>query len=164
MGVTSYRATSSRTRTCQTRGAVSVEQLKGMVALLDDPTSPLEGEPITMTITTAFEQIPLTMLRDPWDRLITATVMTPEVPLVTADAKSAGRGWSRQRGSYQSATTYLPGEQHHRRVRVTATDVLGWTTVLGPGRSGAGLRAGRRLSGLGIRSGLGGGGRRPLGN
>ena len=65
VGVASYRATSSRTRTCQTRGAVSVEQLKDMVALLDDPTSPLEGEPITMTITTAFEQIPLTMLRDP---------------------------------------------------------------------------------------------------
>ena len=65
VGVTSYRATSSRTRTCQTRGAVSVGQLKDMVALLDDPTSPLEGEPITMTIATAFEQIPLTMLRDP---------------------------------------------------------------------------------------------------
>ncbi len=28
----------------------------------------LEGEPITMTITAAFEQIPLSMLRDPWDR------------------------------------------------------------------------------------------------
>jgi hypothetical protein len=124
VGVASYRATSSQTRTCQTRGAVSVEQLRGIVALLDDPTSPLEGEPITMTITAAFEQIPLTMLRDPWDRLITATAMTPEAPLVTADAKSAGLGWSRQRGSYQSATTYLPVEQHHRRGRVTATDVL----------------------------------------
>jgi hypothetical protein len=87
VGVASYRATSSQTRTCQTRGAVSVEQLRGIVALLDDPTSPLEGEPITMTITAAFEQIPLTMLRDPWDRLITATAMTLEVPLVTADAK-----------------------------------------------------------------------------
>src|SRR3954462_11656952 len=121
---TGSQSLSSTFGTCRTRGAVSVKQLRDIVALLDDPTSPLEGEPITMTITAAFEQIPLTMLRDPWDRLITATAMTPEVPLVTADAKSAGLGWSRQRGNYQSATTYLPVGQHHRRVRGTATDVL----------------------------------------
>src|SRR5215218_249487 len=84
---TGSQSLSSTFGTCRTRGAVSVKQLRDMVALLDDPTSPLEGEPITMTITAAFEQIPLTMLRDPWDRLITATAMTLEVPLVTADAK-----------------------------------------------------------------------------
>jgi hypothetical protein len=72
-----------------------VEQLRGIVALLDGPTSPLEGEPITMPITAAFEQIPLTMLRDPWDRLITATAMTLEVPLVTADAKIRRSGLGR---------------------------------------------------------------------
>ncbi len=59
---------------------------------------------------------------------------------------------------------HTPRTRAERRVTVLDDQVTWGTTVLGPGRSGAGIRAGRGLSGLGIRSGLGWGGRRLVGS
>jgi PIN domain nuclease of toxin-antitoxin system len=71
----------------QTRQVLSTEQLAGIVELLNDPAQGLEAVPITMPVATAFQEIPLVSLRDPWDRLITATAKALDVPLVTRDDK-----------------------------------------------------------------------------
>jgi PIN domain nuclease of toxin-antitoxin system len=63
----------------QTRGALTAGQLDTIVELLGDPTSGLVPVPITLPVAGAFGQIPLTVMRDPWDRLITATVVAEQV-------------------------------------------------------------------------------------
>ena len=71
----------------QTRQVLSTEQLAEIVELLNDPAQGLEAVPITMPVAAAFQEIPLVSLRDPWDRLITATAKALDVPLVTRDDK-----------------------------------------------------------------------------
>jgi PIN domain nuclease of toxin-antitoxin system len=48
--------------------------------------------PIDTSVTAAFEAIPLPLLRDPWDRLITATARALGVPLVTKDGRITAAG------------------------------------------------------------------------
>lgn len=76
----------------QTTRAVSPEQLTAITELLADPTSPLDAIPIDTSVTAAFEAIPLPLLRDPWDRLITATARALGVPLVTKDGRITAAG------------------------------------------------------------------------
>jgi len=71
----------------QTTRGVSAEQLAAIMDLLRDPNSTLDQVPIDIEIITAFAGIPLSSLRDPWDRLITATAMALSLPLVTADSR-----------------------------------------------------------------------------
>jgi PIN domain nuclease of toxin-antitoxin system len=71
----------------QTRQVLSTEQLTAIVELLNDPAQGLEAVPITLPVAAAFQEIPLESLRDPWDRLITATAKALDVPLVTRDDK-----------------------------------------------------------------------------
>lgn len=71
----------------RTRGTFTDDQLDEVVGLLRDPKSPLEAEPVTLEVTSAFRQIPRDALGDPWDRFITATAMALELPLVTRDRR-----------------------------------------------------------------------------
>jgi len=48
--------------------------------------------PIDTSVTAAFEAIPLPLLRDPWDRLITATARALGVPLVTKGGRITAAG------------------------------------------------------------------------
>ncbi len=73
----------------QTTREVSAEQLAAIMNLLRDPNSALDQVPIDIEIIKAFAGIPLSSLRDPWDRLITATAMALSLPLVTADSRIA---------------------------------------------------------------------------
>ena len=76
----------------QTTGAVRPEQLTAIVDLLHDPQSSLDPIPINTNVVAAFGSIPLSALRDPWDRLIMATAIELEAPLVSADARIAATG------------------------------------------------------------------------
>jgi PIN domain nuclease of toxin-antitoxin system len=76
----------------QTRQVLSSEQLASIVELLGSPTSALDAVPITLDVAAAFEEIPLESLRDPWDRLITATAKAFDLPLVTRDDRIRSSG------------------------------------------------------------------------
>ena len=71
----------------QTRLVLSTEQLASIVEVLNDPAQGLDAVPVTLSVAAAFQEIPLQTLRDPWDRLITATAKALDVPLVTRDDK-----------------------------------------------------------------------------
>jgi len=75
----------------QTTRAVSPEQLTAITELLADPTSPLDAIPIDTSVTAAFEAIPLPLLRDPWDRLITATESVSHSSGAWRTARDQGR-------------------------------------------------------------------------
>jgi PIN domain nuclease of toxin-antitoxin system len=69
------------------RRALSPEDLAALRSLAGDPDTALEAVPIDMDVAAAAERIPLDQLRDPYDRLILATAMALDVPLVTRDDK-----------------------------------------------------------------------------
>lgn len=71
----------------RTRGTFTDDQLDQVVALVLDPETSLEAEPITLDVTATFRQIPRDTLGDPWDRFITATAMALGLPLVTRDGR-----------------------------------------------------------------------------
>jgi predicted nucleic acid-binding protein len=68
-------------------GRSCTDQLGELVALLHDPSSPLEAAPVTLEVAAAFQRIPRDALGDPWDRSISATAMALGLPLVTRDRK-----------------------------------------------------------------------------
>jgi PIN domain nuclease of toxin-antitoxin system len=71
----------------RTRQSLTDDQLGELVALLHDPSSPLEAAPVTLEVAAAFQRIPRGALGDPWGRFISATAMALELPLVTRDRK-----------------------------------------------------------------------------
>lgn len=76
----------------QTTGAVSPATLHAVGDLLADPTSALDLVPIGAEVAAAYQAIPLSVLRDPWDRFIMATAQTLGTPLVTADSAITASG------------------------------------------------------------------------
>jgi PIN domain nuclease of toxin-antitoxin system len=52
----------------------------------------MSAVPIALPVAAAFQEIPLQSLRDPWDRLITATTKSLDLPLVTRDEKIRDSG------------------------------------------------------------------------
>ena len=71
----------------RTRQTFTHDHQGALVALLHDPSSPLEAAPVTLEVAAAFQRIPRDALGDPWDRFISATAMALELPLVTRDRK-----------------------------------------------------------------------------
>jgi PIN domain nuclease of toxin-antitoxin system len=67
------------------RRALPPGDLDTLRSLASDPGAALQAVPIDMDIATAAEAIGLDQLRDPYDRLITATARVLDVPLVTRD-------------------------------------------------------------------------------
>jgi PIN domain nuclease of toxin-antitoxin system len=70
----------------QTTKAISEVQLGGLRALID-PGSNVTLEPIDDEVAQAFERVPRSTLPDPWDRLIVATALVLDAPLVTRDRR-----------------------------------------------------------------------------
>lgn len=50
-----------------------------------NPVGDFTVAPIDVSIVNFYETIPLDVLRDPWDRFITATAMALDLPLVSRD-------------------------------------------------------------------------------
>lgn len=59
----------------------------GLLTALNDPTLPLRTLPVDMMVAKALQQIPRTAVPDMPDRIIGATALAHNVPLVTADHK-----------------------------------------------------------------------------
>jgi PIN domain nuclease of toxin-antitoxin system len=59
----------------------------GLLAALDDPTTVLDLLPIDSAVARALERIPRAIVPDMPDRIIAATALAHNLPLVTADHK-----------------------------------------------------------------------------
>lgn len=69
----------------QTTGAFTEQHVDEVRRLVGDPDANLIEEPVTAATAAAFGRIPLTQLRDPWDRLLVATALDQQLPIVTRD-------------------------------------------------------------------------------
>ncbi|MGH3930279.1 MAG: type II toxin-antitoxin system VapC family toxin [Pseudonocardiaceae bacterium] len=68
------------------------EQIRLIRDEIVNPVGDFALAPVNLGVVDAFETIDADALRDPWDRLITATAMSLELPLVGRDRKIAGLG------------------------------------------------------------------------
>ncbi len=69
----------------QRAGRLSSDDVGRVWAVTEDPSSNISSIAITGPVVAHFDSAELASLRDPWDRLITATAIDLEVPLVTKD-------------------------------------------------------------------------------
>jgi PIN domain nuclease of toxin-antitoxin system len=69
----------------QRAGRFSPADVEGWWAVTEDPSWNISSAPITGPVVAFFDSAELAALRDPWDRLITATAMELAAPLVTKD-------------------------------------------------------------------------------
>ncbi len=69
----------------QRAGRFSADDVRRMWAVTEDPSSNISSVAITGPVVARFDSAELTVLRDPWDRLITATAIDFDAPLVTKD-------------------------------------------------------------------------------
>ncbi len=75
----------------QTTEAVSAVQLATLKQRLVSSQA-VTVEPVTVDVADATMDIPRTALADPWDRLIVATAIALQVPLVTRDSEIRSSG------------------------------------------------------------------------
>lgn len=68
----------------QTTKAVTAEQLRSLRDRLES-SGTVTIEPVNLAVTDAWRGIPRAVLADPWDRLIVATAIALQVPLVSKD-------------------------------------------------------------------------------
>jgi PIN domain nuclease of toxin-antitoxin system len=71
----------------QTTKAIDENQLAELWTLVTDHDSNVVVGPIDTEVAQKFERIPRAVLPDPWDRLIVATAIVLDAPLVTRDRK-----------------------------------------------------------------------------
>jgi PIN domain nuclease of toxin-antitoxin system len=71
----------------QTTKAISEDQLAELRTLVTNRDSNVVLESIDDEVAKKFEQIPRAVLPDPWDRLIVATAVVLDAPLVTRDRR-----------------------------------------------------------------------------
>ncbi len=68
----------------QTTQAVTADQLRSLRDRLTSSEA-VTMEPVNLAVADAWHRIPRTVLADPWDRLIVATAMALQLPLVSKD-------------------------------------------------------------------------------
>ncbi|MGY1637572.1 type II toxin-antitoxin system VapC family toxin [Geodermatophilus sp. SYSU D00742] len=69
----------------QRAGRFSADDVRRAWAVTENPTSNISAVPITASVVAHFDRVELAALRDPWDRLITATAIELAAPMVTKD-------------------------------------------------------------------------------
>lgn len=69
----------------QRAGRFSPDDVRRLWAVTEDPSSNISSVAITDSVVAYFDSAELAALRDPWDRLITATAIDLGIPLVTKD-------------------------------------------------------------------------------
>lgn len=67
------------------KGTFDAEQVRRLWAVTADPALNISAADITSSVVEHFDRPELQALRDPWDRLITATAIDRGLPLVTRD-------------------------------------------------------------------------------
>ncbi|SNR52600.1 type II toxin-antitoxin system VapC family toxin [Blastococcus mobilis] len=67
------------------KGRLSSDDVRRIWAVTEDLSSNISSGPITAPVVAHFDAAELAALRDPWDRLITATAIDLGLPLVTKD-------------------------------------------------------------------------------
>lgn len=70
----------------QTTRSLTVDHLAQLQELIDDPDVNVTAYPVDAAVARASWSIPRPLLRDPWDRLILATAIALDAPLVSSDA------------------------------------------------------------------------------
>lgn len=69
------------------RGRVAAETIEEVERALDDPWSGLVAQPLTRDIARAVGRIPRSLVSDPADRIIAATALHLNLPLVRSDRR-----------------------------------------------------------------------------
>lgn len=76
----------------QSRRELTTDAIRLVHEEVLDPVGDFTVVPIDVSVVNAYQAIPLDVLRDPWDRFITATAIALDLPLVTRDRAIANSG------------------------------------------------------------------------
>ena len=69
------------------KGTLAEEDMDALHAVLDAEGTSFEVAPVDAAVAWAVGRVPRELVSDPWDRMIAATALARDVPLVTYDRK-----------------------------------------------------------------------------